>query len=341
MAIALLASAAFFTPSELSAKSLVIAGSGGIAQDAIDKAYDEPFTKDTGITIEAVEPWGLAKLRAIVESGRAEWDATELDGPALILATKAGYLEPIDWSVADPKNILPAVAKRPFAFVPSVYSTVMAYRTDKFPKAPSSWVDFWDVAKFPGGRALQNTPQLNLEFALIADGVPKADVYKVLATPEGIDRAFAKLTKLKPSIVKWWSAGAEPPQMLSSGEVAMSTAWNGRITNMKKEGRPVAIIWNGSAMNLTYFSIVKGTKSKREVEQYFASYLSPARAAAYAKLVPYPGFVPDIEKHLDASILVDLPTAPANVAQQFEMNDDFWAAHLPALTERWNGWLLE
>jgi len=323
------------------AQTLTIAGSGGAAQEAIDKAYDEPFTKDTGIKIDAVEPWGLAKLRAIVESGRSEWDATELDGPALIMATKQGYLEPIDWSVADPKNVLPPVAKREFAFVPSVYSTVMVYRTDKFPTAPASWADFWDVTKFPGGRALQNTPQLNLEFALIADGVPKEDVYKVLGTPEGLDRAFAKLTALKPSIVKWWAAGAEPPQLLSSGEVTMSSAWNGRITNLKKEGKPVEVSWNGGAMNLTYMSIVKGTKSKKQVEQYFASYLSPERAAKYAEFIPYPGFVPGIEKYLDASLLKELPTAPANAPQQFPLSDEFWAANLGPLTERWNTWLLD
>jgi hypothetical protein len=50
-----------------------------------------------------------------------------------------------------------------------------------------------------------------LEFALMADGVPVKDVYKVLASKEGQDRAFKKLDELKPNI-QWWEAGAQPPQ---------------------------------------------------------------------------------------------------------------------------------
>ena len=56
----------------------------------------------------------------------------------------------------------------------------------------------------------------NLEFALLADGVKVEDVYKVLATPEGVDRAFAKLSELKPNI-QWWEAGAQPAQWLIAG----------------------------------------------------------------------------------------------------------------------------
>lgn len=40
----------------------------------------------------------------------------------------------------------------------------------------------------------------NLEFALLADGVKVEDVYRVLSTPAGVERAFAKLSELKPHI---------------------------------------------------------------------------------------------------------------------------------------------
>lgn len=322
------------------AQTLVIAGSGGAAQAALDVAYDEPFTAETGIQIQTVEPWSLAKIKTMVESGNVEWDASELDGPAVVLAVQSGYLEPIDWSKVDPDKVLPDFAKLEHAFVPSVYSTIYGYRTDKFATTPSTWADFWDVETFPGGRALQNTPQVNLEIALIADGVSKEQVYDVLATEEGVERAFAKLDEIKPHIVKWWVAGAEPPQMLSSGEVVMSSAWNGRITTLKREGGKVDIAWTG-AMNFTYMVIVKGTKHKTEVERYFASYLIPERAAEYARQIPYPGFVPGLEQFLEPEIVAELPTVPGNIDGQFPLDDAFWAANLGPLMERWNTWLLE
>ena len=57
----------------------------------------------------------------------------------------------------------------------------------------------------------------------MADGVPAADVYKVLGTPEGVDRAIKKLDSIKKDIV-WWDAGAQPPQLLASKEVVMTIA---------------------------------------------------------------------------------------------------------------------
>ncbi len=62
----------------------------------------------------------------------------------------------------------------------------------------------------------------------MADGVPADEVYATLETDEGIDRAFAVLDRIKDDVI-WWEAGAQPPQLLADGEVAMSTAYNGRF----------------------------------------------------------------------------------------------------------------
>ena len=69
---------------------------------------------------------------------------------------------------------------------------------------------------------------MNLEWALMADGVAPADVYKVLGTDEGVDRAFKKLDTIKKDIV-WWEAGAQGPQLLADGQVVFATSWNGRF----------------------------------------------------------------------------------------------------------------
>ena len=53
----------------------------------------------------------------------------------------------------------------------------------------------------------------------MADGVPVEDVYKVMSTPEGMERAYAKLDTIKPEI-QWWEAGAQAPEWLISGDVA-------------------------------------------------------------------------------------------------------------------------
>src|SRR5690606_21264159 len=100
----------------------------------------------------------------------------------------------------------------------------------------------------------------------MADGVAPGDVYKTLSTPEGVDRAFAKLDQLKPDI-QWWEAGAQPPQMLAAGDVSMSTAYNGRIDAANREGQPLKVVWNESIYDLDYWVIPTGTPNKDQAEQ--------------------------------------------------------------------------
>ena len=54
-------------------------------------------------------------------------------------------------------------------------------------------MDYWDAKKFPGPRGMYNAPTYILEFALIADGVPKDKLY-----PLDVPRAFKSLDRIKP-----------------------------------------------------------------------------------------------------------------------------------------------
>ncbi|MGV8364636.1 extracellular solute-binding protein, partial [Pseudomonas aeruginosa] len=84
-----------------------------------------------------------------------------------------------------------------------VWSMVMAYVWTKLARAPPSLAEFWHGREFSGKRGLRKGAKYTLEVALLADGVNAEDLYKVLATPEGVSRAFAKLDQLKPNI-QWW-----------------------------------------------------------------------------------------------------------------------------------------
>ena len=250
---------------------ITYAGSGGGLAQVMDMLFDKPFAEATGIRIKALATTDrVSALQAMMKAGNPIWDVAELTPVEYATASIEGWLEPIDWSVVDPDNLLPDEAKLVNGGIAATYSTVIAQRTDKLPegKKITSWADFWDVATFPGPRALQDSVMENLEFALLADGVAKEELYTVLATDEGVDRAFTKLDEIKPHIAAWWSAGAQPVQMLSDGEVAFTTAWNGRITQLKQEGVPVETVWNGGAIKPSYVGIMKGTKHKKEAEQY-------------------------------------------------------------------------
>jgi putative spermidine/putrescine transport system substrate-binding protein len=316
--------------------TITVNGSGGSLAQILTRIYELPFTQATGIRVRPTAPVSLARLRAMVETGNMEWDLTEMGAHDLIEAEQNGWVQAVDWDVVDPERKLPELARHRYGMVTSTFSTVLAFRTDKFGgRKPNGWADFWDVRGFPGPRALQDSPVQNLEFALLADGVAPDKLY-----PLDIDRAFRKLDQIKPHVATWWRTGAQHVQLLLDGEAVMTSVWNGRITPLRNEGRPVDITWKGGALQLSYWSIPKGARYPKEAMQYMRWRLDPVRGAEFVKEIPYPGFIPGLMEKLDERTARDLPTYPENVAAQYTFDPAWWAARRGPLTERWSAWLL-
>src|SRR5208283_5467297 len=96
----------------------------------------------------------------------------------------------------------------------------------------------------------------NLEFALMADGVAPADVYKTLSTSEGVDRAFRKLDQLKPYI-EWWSTDADSAHILASGDVLMTSAPSDQVaTRTDREHKNFGLQFAGSLFELQSWVIM-------------------------------------------------------------------------------------
>jgi putative spermidine/putrescine transport system substrate-binding protein len=219
-----------------------------------------------------------------------------------------------------------------------VWSTVLAYNADKLTSAPTSWVDFWDTKKFPGKRGLRKGAKYTLEFALMADGVAPKDVYKVLAGKDGQDRAFKKLDELKPSI-QWWEAGAQPPQYLASGDVVMSSAYNGRIAAVQKESN-LKVVWNGGIYDFDAWAIPKGLdKTRAEAAKKFIAFsVQPQQQKTYSENIAYGPANTLAVPLLAKDVLKDMPTTPENIANQVQIDVSFWADNGEQLEQRFNSW---
>ncbi|MCY3639815.1 MAG: extracellular solute-binding protein, partial [Gammaproteobacteria bacterium] len=219
--------------------ALTVVSWGGSYAKASVEGYHKAFTAETGIEIKLDDyNGGLAQVRAQVEAGNVYWDVVDVELADGVRGCEEGLFEPLD-----PATLPPGANGEPAAedYFPGMitecganqlfYSTVYAYNAKRLSGAkPTTIEDFFDLERFPGRRGMRRSPVVNLELALLGDGVPIDEVYATLDTQAGIDRAFRKLDTIKEEIV-WWEAGAQPPQMLADGEVVMSTAYNGRIFN--------------------------------------------------------------------------------------------------------------
>ncbi len=321
----------------LAQQQITVVNFGGANANAQKKAYYEPYEK-AGTKVVAVEYNGeQAKIKAMVETKKVTWDVVEVEAPDAQRGCDEGLFEKMDFSKIGPKaDFLPAAVTECGVGV-FVWSTVMAWNADKVKTAPTSWADFWDVKKIPGKRGMRKGARYNLEFALMADGVKPADVYKVLATKDGADRAFRKLTELKPNI-QWWEAGAQPAQFLVAGDVALSTVYNGRIDAANREGRNLKIYWPGGIYDLDYWVIPKGTPNKDAAMKFIAFASQPATQAVYAQNIAYGPVNTKALSKLDKKVLDDLPTSPANAKEAIQMNVGFWADQGEALEKRFAAW---
>ena len=319
-------------------KQLTIVSWGGAYQESQRKAYIEPYAKESGAKITEEEYNGeIAKIRAMVEAGSVTWDVVDVDAQTALAACAEGILETIDWSKLGVDRSKFIAGDLSDCSVPSIsYATVFAYDADKLPNGPAKVADIFDLKAFPGKRGLQKSPFVNLEWALIADGVPSADVYKVLSTPEGVDRAFKKLDTIKSEVV-WWEAGAQPPQMLADGQVVITSAWNGRIYNaIKQEGKNFKIVWDQQAPDWDLWSIPKGTPRLDDAYAFVAFASQPERMAEQTKYIPYGPANKDAEAKVDPATVPNLPTSAANMANALILDQQFWADRGEELRARFN-----
>ncbi|MBE0490604.1 MAG: ABC transporter substrate-binding protein [Halomonas sp.] len=320
------------------AQALTVISFGGASGDAMQKAYYGPFAESTGVDLTPGDYNGeLSRIRAMVETGNVSWDLVEMESPELARGCFEGLFEPIDWDRLGLADELIDSAVDECGVGTFVWSTVLAYDADALDAAPGSWADFWDVEQFPGTRGLRRGAKYTLEFALMADGVAAEEVYEVLATDEGVDRAFAKLDEIKEHI-QWWEAGAQPPQWLVAGDVVMTSSYNGRIAAAQEEGNNLEIVWNESLYDLDYWAIVAGSEQVDEAYDFIAFASQPETQAVYSSEIPYGPVHPDAIAQLDDEQAQRMPTHEDNLEGALAINTGFWVDFGEELEQRFNAW---
>lgn len=338
--ITALAVATFIAPATAWSRDLTVVSWGGVFQDAQREVYFEPFRKETGVPL-AEDSWdgGIGMLRTKVGAGEANnWDVVQVEAEEEALGCEEGLFETIDpASIGGADRYIPGSVTE-CGIPANVVSVILAYDGKVFADGPKTWADVFDTKKFPGKRSFRSGPKMNLEFALMADGVAPTEVYKVLGTPEGIDRAFAKLDTIKKDIV-WWTSGNQPMQLLGSGEVAMTTSYNGRIGAANKENnRDFRIMWTGNILNIDSWVILKGSPNKDNAIKLLEFLGRTEHQAKWPAKLGYGVGSKAAQAALPVELASTLPTAPANLSAGTNINADFWIQNVDALNARFATW---
>ena len=233
--------------------TLRIVSWGGAYQKGQSIGIFQPAAKAMGITVKEDTYGGISDVKLMVKSGADKFDIFSSGAGSCASGAAEGLLEKLDLTIIDVSNHLPDMWTD-YCVGADIFSVVAAWNTDTYGEnGPRTWADFFDVEKFPGTRAMRAKVDAQLEAALLADGVPMSEIYNVLDSEEGIERALDKIRSIKDHIAVWWTSGAMHAQLMKDGEVDMTTGWNGRFDVAKKMVLRYRMItkqgsWTGKAM---------------------------------------------------------------------------------------------
>ncbi|MCY3985052.1 MAG: polyamine ABC transporter substrate-binding protein [Roseovarius sp.] len=335
--------AGFMATTALADGSVTIASWGGSYQEAQSKALFEPAESATGIEVKQETYGGMSDVRLQVSSGQVTLDIVASGSGSAARAAAEGLLESLDYDVIDVSTFYPGLYTE-HCVGGDVFSTVYAWNTDTYgDDGPQSWQDFFDVEKFPGTRAYRGKVPGALEGAMMADGVAPEDVYTALDSEEGIERAIGKIRELKPHISVFWTSGAQHAQLMKDGEVDMTTGWNGRFDNAKKDGANVKYSFNQALLDYDCFAIPKGAPNKDTAMKFLAEI---SKAEYQDDLPKYITYGPTNKAAYETGVITAeqeaaLPSSPQNSEKQVPVSLEWYAKWETIAAEMYDEMLTE
>jgi putative spermidine/putrescine transport system substrate-binding protein len=210
---------------------------------------------------------------------------------------------------------------------------VIAYNADQVAAGkPSALADFFDLTRFPGARGLRKSPVANLEWALMADGVPVDQVYQVLSTDSGVDRAFKVLDRIKKNIVWMEDDPLQPLTLLRNKKVVMTSAYSGGVLDaIRKRNEALAIIWDGRILDMVVWVIPKGTVNPKEALDFIVFASDPKRMAVRANHIAYTPVRKSAMAYIDDGIRKYLQTATENTGGVLWIDYNWWITNEKAI----------
>ncbi|TDL81284.1 extracellular solute-binding protein [Palleronia sediminis] len=346
------------------ADEITIVSWGGAYQDSQLKAYVEPYQEmhpEVTIVWDESSSEAVAKLRAMDEAGNLSWDLVDVTAADAMRLCDEGLAMEVDINEIAAPAPDGTSAEEDFGedmlvsdcFIPQIaYSYTFGYRTDVDEwngNAPTEICDVFDTETFPGQRSLEKRPHNNMEWALICDGVAFEDVYDVLETEEGQQRAFDKLDTIKDQTV-WWTSGADTPQLLADGEVVFGSTYNGRLFSLiAEQDQPVEMMWDAQSYDLDGWIIPEGLEEEalNRVKDFLWFATDTQRLADQAKYISYgparDSSAPLVGQHAELGIDMapHMPTNPANATNAFVQNYEWWADYRDDLDAKFQSWLTQ
>ncbi|MEM7440863.1 MAG: ABC transporter substrate-binding protein [Pseudomonadota bacterium] len=247
----------------------------GFFQAYIDKHGDAPTYAFFGEEEEAFQ-----KLRSGFRA-----DVSHPCSQSVSKWLEADLIEPIDTARIDRWDELDKAMVEAFNFDGKYYmlpadwgSTALTYRTDEVPEEDRGSLAIFKNPKYAGRISLPDNVDDVYALAYLATGV--TDWTK--ATEEDFAKANAWLREVHPLVRTYWVDGAELGQLMTSGEVIVSWAWNETPTTLQAEEVPVeanrATAEGSSTWFCGYVNLKNGPGDEDKMYDFLNAWAEPGSA---------------------------------------------------------------
>jgi putative spermidine/putrescine transport system substrate-binding protein len=312
--------------------SAVWADYGGTTHKSRQTVFLDTFTKEKGVQVTSATI-ADALLSKVLDGTSGDYDVFQagLDD----LYTYQAHMAQLPSGTAINDQV-PTEAQ-PYCVGSFIVSFAQGYLASSFTGAgPTTWADFWDVAKFPGKRAFPGVAasyDFCFEAALLADGVAAENLY-----PLDLDRAVAKFNQLRPNMV-FYTSYPQIQQLLLSGTAKIAFGPHGQYAALSGQGQATTTVWNQAFISPNIFLIPAAAKNKTNAYALADWFADGARQAEFAKLTNYGPGNSSAFSHISADLLAKLPNAPANQKVTITPDQKKRSAQREALTSRFATWL--
>jgi mannopine transport system substrate-binding protein len=322
------------------AGEVIIATTGGLMTDSLQKHFYQRFQKETGIRVRAVAievPDQWARAVAGARSGNVPFDVVTATPPDLI--EHADILQTLDC------DKMPGVVAHALpgsctskGIIRTVGGMTITWSKKAFPNGgPQNWTDFFDTAKFPGSRSLPDTGDREWWVplaALMADGVPRDKLF-----PMDLDRAYKKLDTLKPKVAVWWKSGDNSMQVLRGGDAVMSMLYSSRAVPLAKSG-DFDLTFNQAIRDTGNWAVLKNSPNNANAVKFLDFFVQdPQEHLPFSQEVSFDSNNKEAIDLVPAAERRFRPGAPDNYAKLIIADYDWIAKNRPAMRERWVSWL--
>lgn len=318
LATFVLCSTALIQPAAAQPQSITVAWYGGNWGDAFRACVAEPFTKATGIGVNAeigTSTVTLAKLQQ--QKGSPTIDAAWMDGGISELALAADVLDNLDaGAIGNLSNALPEAVYKSgpttYAVGTGYYSLGLTYNTKEVKETPSSWNDLWkkefeDAVTIPSPSNSAGAP-----FVMFLS--------QIWNGPDGdLSETFKKIKDLKAAL--FFDSSGAATNAFQSGEAIIGAHFNVGAWDMADKGLPIGFVVpkEGAWATDARLHLVKGSSKKEAAQKFIDQALTPAASACLAEKLYLGPSVKGVE--LKADVARKLPWGEKGSVKNLKLFD--------------------